>query len=194
MCFKGRKINKLQKKVELLAKARQASEVEQKELDKEIVLHRQLATLYEAVEFNKKFPDAAAKALESYRNAAALGDIEARYILAQRLIERGKFWDSYRSSPFHCSAHDKYAKNAYGEAFVYLKSAEEAGHALAKRLHGLATINGWGIPTDTDAGFKLVIASIEQAGAWDKATQIFEELGLNKPEFFSYIMSSNQRS
>ncbi|HAT9519670.1 TPA: hypothetical protein JBC96_14495, partial [Legionella pneumophila subsp. pneumophila] len=53
---------------------------------------------------------------------------------------------------------------------------------------GLCIINGWGVESDKNAGFELVVDSIEQEGSWDKIPQIFASMGLNKPEFFSAIM------
>lgn len=188
------KIKSIKKKLVLLLKKRQeGEEVSDADREKEVQLHRYLGQLYDKVRYNKKYPHAEVLALESYRNAASLSNPDALYIVGQRLLERGKFWDLMRRGVFGNQIHEKYSNGAYEEAFTYLKAAEEEGHIMAKRLHGLSYINGWGMKKDMDQGFKLVIASIQQEGAWDRATKIFEELGLNKPEFFSYVMTSRKQ-
>ncbi len=42
---------------------------------------------------------------------------------------------------------------------------------------------------DVDVGAKHLVDSIEEEGAWDKASTIFSELGLNNPAFFTKFMS-----
>ncbi len=187
--FKRWKLKKLKKKAAVLAKNRQAEVNSDADLKKEIALHFAIAEMYDKYRYDEQLPNAELLAIESYRVAAALEDAQARYIIGQRLLERGKFWDKMKNSIYACNAHDKYAKDNYEEAFVYIKAAEQQGHARAKRLRGLAYVYGWGVKKDSDIGFKLVIASIDQENAWDKATKIFEETGLNKPEFFNSIMS-----
>lgn len=186
------KIRSLEKKVANLAKAREHTDPSDQDRAKEIALHYELAHLHEALQYSKAFPYARFSALESYRNASALGDPKAEYILGQRFLDQGRFWAGLVAGPFACNAHKKYAQDTFSEAFVFLQAAENQGYALAKRLRGVAFINGWGVEADPDKGFQLVIDSIQQEGAWDKATQIFSELGLNKPEFFSYIMSARK--
>src|SRR3990167_10421428 len=93
----------------------------------------------------KIFPHATEYILESYRAIAALNDTNAQYIVGKKLLEQGKFWDSLQKTLFSCSVHQKYAADTYKEAFVYLDSAEAGGHPLAKRLKGLAFVNGWGV-------------------------------------------------
>ena len=173
----------------IIFKHRQANQVGDAQIKKEIALYYSIAEIYEKNKFNKKWPNAELNANENYRAAASLGDREAQYIVGQRLIEQGKFWDEFQQSVYDCQAQRDYAKRAYNEAFNYLETAEKLEHPLAKRLIGVAYINAWGVERDTDKGFKLVVDSIEQEGVWDDATKIFESLGLNKPEFFSSIMS-----
>jgi hypothetical protein len=81
-----------------------------------------------------------------------------------------------------------YAGGSFREALGFVIAAQNHGHILAKRLHGLAYINGWGLEVDRDKGFQFVVDSIEDENAWDRATKIFEEIGLNRPEFFSTMM------
>lgn len=187
--LKRMKINSLKKKIKALVTNRENNPVSDSDLKKEIDLYYELAKLYEKLQYKKGFENSDKLAIECYRSAAVLEDVEATYILSDRLMELGKFWDSVTADIFESKVHEKYIRDTYEEAFAYLKSAEEKGSYKAKRLHGLAYINGWGVDTNLEHGFKLVTASIEQEGAWDRATEILKELGLNKPEFMSYIMS-----
>ena len=171
---------------------RQNNAVSDVAIKKELVLLEQIAELYEKHQFHKKFPHAREYALEANRAAASLNDVHGQYIVGKKLLEEGKFWDSLQKTLFACNAHQKYAAAAYEEAFVYLNAAEAAGNPLAKRLKGLAYVNAWGVEKDNNKGFSLVVDSIDQENAWDRATKIFEETGLNKPEFFSSIMSIRQ--
>jgi len=180
------------KKATAMHNQRQNNAVSDLIVKKEIVLLYEIAKIYEKQQFRKKFPHAADYALETYRVAASLSDINAQYIVGNKLLEKGKFWDSLQKMIFACSAHKKYAEAAYEEAFVYLDSAEAGGHPLAKRIKGLAYVNGWGVEKNNDHGFELIVDSIDQEHAWDRATKIFDEIGLNKPEFFSSIMSIRQ--
>lgn len=152
-----------------------------------------LGNFYSQHLFDKDLPNAEVYALECYRAAAILGNSEAQYIFANRQMEKGKFWDELSSGMYGRDIHQKYAKACYEEAHNYAQKAEDNGYALAKRLRGLAYINAWGVEKDKTKGFQLVVDSIEEEGSWDKATQIFEEIGLNTPEFFSSIMALRGR-
>lgn len=180
-------INSLRRKAERLVQGRHANNVSDSELRKEIQLYYKIAALYDRVRFNKRFPYAQERALEAYRAASALGDINGQFIVGKRLIEKGVFWDQLKKTIFACKAHDKYARDCYEEAFVYLQSAMQSGHLSAKRLLGLAQIRGWGTPIDKQKGLQLIIDSIEQEGSWDKTEKIAAELGMDKAEFFSSI-------
>lgn len=186
------KLKSMIKKATAMHNTRQNNAVSDILIKKELVLLYSIAKIYDEYQFHKKFPHAREYALEAYRAAAALNDINAQYVVGKRLLDEGKFWDSLQKTLFACSAHQKYSANSYTEAFVYLDSAEAAGNPFAKRLKGLAFVNGWGVEKDNDKGFSLVVDSIDQENAWDRATKIFEETGLNKPEFFSSIMSIRQ--
>lgn len=192
--FQKMKFNALKKKAFAYYQARQAEEGTDEDIKKEIAVYLELAKFYKKHLFDKNMSKAETFLIESYRAAASLGDVHARYILSEILFEKAKFWESLKESMYSNKVHGKYAKDAYEEAFVYLKAAEEAGHALAKRLHGLAYVNGWGVEKDQERGFQLVVDSIDQEDAWDRATKIFEKIGLNKPEFFTSIMSLKNKS
>lgn len=184
------KLRSLKKKAEVLFKKRDSGAGDVKQ---EIKIHKDLAEFYDKHQFDKKLPYAPQSALEHYRIAAILGSSEAQYIFAKRKLEEGKYWDEWIEGIYGRTIHKTYAKACYEEAFNYLSEAEKNSYPLAKRLHGLAYIHGWGIEKNKDEGFKLIVASIEEENAWDKATQIFEELGLNTPEFFSSIMALKQK-
>jgi TPR repeat protein len=190
--FARLKLKSLLKRATAMHNYRQNNAVSDTVTKKELALLDEIAKLYEKYQFHKKFPHAREYALEANRAAASLNDIFGQYTVGKKLLEEGKFWDSLQTTMFACNAHKKYATAAYEEAFVYLNAAETAGHPLAKRLKGLAYVNGWGVEKDNDKGFSLVVDSIDQENAWDRATKIFEETGLNKPEFFSSIMSIRQ--
>ncbi|GAB4391419.1 MAG: hypothetical protein Tsb005_01180 [Gammaproteobacteria bacterium] len=186
------KIKSLQNKAAELRRERQSSQVSDAKRKKEITIYFQLAKIYEKLRFDKKQLNAEIYMMESYRAAANLGSAEAQYILSDLLIKKGRFWQHLNSTIWADKIHQKYAHDMYSEAFAYLKLAEDQDYPLAIRLHGLTYINGWGVEVDQDRGFKLVVDSIDKEQAWDRATQIFEEIGLNKPEFFSSIMSVKQ--
>lgn len=163
------------------------------DLKDEITSQLQLAKFYQEHLYDKDVPDAAIYVLECYRAAASLGDVHSQYICGQRQFEKGRFWENFSTGIYGHPVHKKYATACYDEAFIYLKEAENNGHPLAKRLHGLALIKGFGVPKDLEKGFSLVVDSIEQENAWNRATQIFEELGLNTPEFFSLLISHKNK-
>ena len=186
--IKTRKARKLQKKITLLYKQRQSNSVSDADLAKEIAYNLELAEYYDKKRWNTHFPYAELLAQEAYRAAASLNDVNAQYLLSKRLVKMARFWQERSQGIYAMQVHQRYANDLYEEAFAYLETAEKQGHALAKRLHGLAYINGWGVEKEEEKGFQMVVDSIEQEKAWDRATQIFTELGLNKSEFFSSIM------
>lgn len=185
--FQKMKLNGLLKKLKKLQTAREQGT--HRDLKPEISLLHQVAQFYDHNAFNKNFPRATILALEYYRAAAVLEDSQAQYICGRRFLELAQFWQTWAEGSYGIEVHQIYANQYYNEALKYFTDAEASGHALAKRWHGLAHIRGWGVPVNTDTGFKLVVDSIEMQGAWDKATQIFTELGLNSPQFFTALMT-----
>jgi len=183
------KLNRIRKKVQRVHELREQRN-KAEDIQNEIKLQYQLAEFYDKHRFDKKLPHAEIYALECYRINAALGDRKAQYICGQRLLEQGKFWDAWSRNPIYgATANKKYAANFYEEALAYLKMAEEGEYPLAKRLLGLIYVHGWGVPADMDKGFKLVLESIDQEQAWDRATKILEDLKLNSPAFFAALRS-----
>lgn len=188
--LKGFQISSLVKKAEALAKVRNASnDVSQNDIKREIDIYKKLASVYDGM-VSKSEPYANLFAQENLRMAATLGDLEAKYKLGKSFVERGKFWDSLKEQVYSATIHSKYAREAYEEGFAYLNSSLEQGYFMAGRYLGLCHINGWGVEINIEHGFGLIINSIQDEGAWEKATEIFQELGLNKPEFFKYMMKS----
>lgn len=184
--LKKSKLNSLRKKVQKLHE--QAAQQANTNPQAEITAQHELAKFYEQLLFDKDLPQAEVLALECYRAAAALGDIKSHYLCGQKLLEQAKFWDMWSQNPIYgASIHKKYSQGFYEEAFAYLHKAEAHDYPLAKRLLGLANIYGWGMPKNTDEGFKLVLDSIEAEKAWDRVTKILEELKLNTPEFFAAL-------
>lgn len=178
------KIKRLKKKLEKYYTAR--VEEGKGNIKDEIAHYFTLAELYKE---NKQQDPKGIFQLECYRAAAHLGDANAQYLCAKSLLEQGRFWDDWKKTLFGQKIHQTYADNLFAEGISYLLESEQQGHPLSKRLHGVCCIRGWGVHKNTDEGFRLVVESIEQEGAWDRATKIFEELGLNTPEFFSKLGS-----
>lgn len=185
------KLKSLEKKARNLYERREKGENVNRV--QEIKANLDLAKFYDLHLHNKKFPNAEDNANEYYRAAGNLGDPNALYIFGKRRLDKARFWDEWLQGVYGLPIHKNYASQYYNEAFEYFKKAEESGSPLALRLHGLAYIHGWGVPQDKETGFKMVVQSIDEENAWDRATEIFKEIGLNTPDFFSSIMAIKQR-
>lgn len=190
MCslLKRYKIRRMLKKIKSLQQARVHNQPSEEAVKKEIALYADLAKIYHKLIGKKKFPFAYEMVLECYRASSVLEDANAQYMLGKNLLEMAKFRDKLQQEGLFASAsNERQAQQFYEEALAYLVAAENFGHVEAKRLHGLCYINGWGVAQDKKRGFDLVVASINDANSWDKVPQIFAEIGLNKPEFFSAL-------
>lgn len=188
------RLKSLQKKAKQLQQKQDHDEITDADIKKLIAVHKQLIKFYRRCRFNKKYPQAELYMQESYRTAANLNDMQAQYELGRHFLEQGKFWDKMEVDMIYpAKVYTNYAKACYHEAFAFLDVAKAQGHIHAKRLYGQALINGWGGEQDKDKGFLLIVESIEQANAWDKAAKIFEQLGLNKPEFFASMMDIRKK-
>lgn len=164
-------------------------------LAKEIAFYHELATIYKSLIGHKKYPYAADMVIACLRGAGNLDDANAQYEIAKIQLDEAKFRERLQlEGLFANPSNERQMKQLYEEALVYLQSAEKLGHVLAKRLHGLCYINGWGVSSDKEKGFELVVASIEQENSWDRVPQIFASIGLNKPEFFAAIMKHRKTS
>lgn len=161
---------------------------------KEIAIYHQLGGIYNSLRGHKKYPYAAEMVTACQRGAADLEDPVAQYQLGKQFLEEAKFRDELQKSELFASqGNERQMKQLYDEALLYLHNAEKLGHVEAKRMHGLCYVNGWGVAANKDKGFELIVQSIEQENSWDKIPQIFAELGLNKPEFFSEIMKHRSK-
>lgn len=186
--LKKLKIKSLTKKIKNLQQSRVASQPTDEAIKKEITLYHTLAGIYQGLIGKKKFPFAREMVLETYRASSNLEDSEAQYILGKNLLDEAKFREELQTNGVFASpSNEKRFKDLYDEAHAYLIAAEKLKHIQAKRLRGLAFINGWGVESDKKMGFDLIVASIDEENSWDKVPQIFGALGLNKPEFYSAL-------
>lgn len=188
MFLKRFKIRKLTKKLKAMQLNRIHNQPPDEVLAKEIGFYHELATIYNSLIGNKAYPFASEMASACLRGAASLDDSEAQYQIGKKLLDEAKFREQCEHDGLFASpSNERQMHQHYEEAHAYLQTADKLGHTLAKRLLGLCYINGWGVTSDKDKGFELVVASIEQENSWDKVPQIFESIGLNKPEFFSAL-------
>ncbi|MFI4918856.1 MAG: hypothetical protein ACHP65_04805 [Legionellales bacterium] len=189
------KINRIIKKIKSMQANRVHNQPGDEVLKKEILYYFDLVARYNKLKCNKKFPYANIMIIECYKAAAALDDATANFQLGRIFIDEAKFRQNLQlEGVFNSPVNLKWCNQLYEEAHAHLFAAEKLNHIGAKRLRGLCFINGWGVEKDKDAGFELVVASIEQEGSWDKVPQIFADIGLNKPEFFAAIMQRQKSS
>ncbi|WP_298627399.1 hypothetical protein [uncultured Legionella sp.] len=189
------KIKRLIKKLKAMQNNRINNQPGDEVIKKEVNLYYELAGILKNLKGNKKFPYSELMMIECYRAAANLDDAAAHYQLAQIFVDEAKCRQNLQEEGVLTSpANMKTTNQLYEEAHAHLLAADKLGHIEAKRLRGLCFINGWGVETDKDNGFELIVESIEQEGSWDKIPQIFASMGLNKPEFFSAIMQRRKSS
>jgi TPR repeat protein len=182
------KIKRLVKKISSLKQSRELNQPTEEAIRIEKEGYHRLAAMYASVHGKKKWPFARERRLACYRASAMLDDAEAQYVLGKALLDEAKFRASLEEGKvFASQSNARSMAQLYEEALAYLSAAEGLKHVLARRLHGLCYINGWGVPEDKEHGFKLVVESIELEQSWDKVPQIFASIGLNKPEFFSAL-------
>lgn len=183
------KISRLTKKLKSMQQARVHNQPEDAVLKREILSYFDLAALYKKVKKSKRHPYADQMIIECYRAAAALNDATAHFQLGKMFLDEAKFRKKLEENGVLSSPGNvKAAQVLFEEALAHLLAADKLGHVEAKRLRGLCYINGWGLLEDKNAGFELIVTSIEQEGSWDRVPQIFAAIGLNKPEFFAAIM------
>lgn len=187
------RIKSLLKKANSLYEQRTKNNVDNNEIQLEISVHKKLIALYAKQTNIKKYPYAQTMIQEGYRVCSSLNDTDSQYQLSKILFEHALFWEKLQSSCYHANIHKKYLDELYHEAFSFMEAAEEQNHPLAIRQHGLALIHGWGVEVNKKEGFKYIVDSIEQENAWENATKIFADLGLNKPEFFNYLSSAQSK-
>jgi TPR repeat protein len=195
LIFKGWKIKRITKRLKAMIAYRASNQPSDEVLKKEILYYFELAAIYKHLKGNKKFPYTDLMVVECYRAAADLNDAAANYQLAQLFLDEAKYRRGLNNDGiFTSQANLKRSDQLFEEAHAHLIAAEKLGHVGAKRLRGLCIINGWGVTSDKNTGFELVVASIDQEGSWEKVPQIFASMGLNKPEFFAAIMQRRKDS
>jgi len=185
--MKNMKLNSLLKKAEKLHEQREKGG--KADIKDEAKVLMEIAHFYEGNLYNKDYPRAEMLALEYFRAAASLEDAEAQHICGQKFLELGQFWNSWAHGTYGRTEHANFAEWYFKEAFKSLEQAEAGGSFMAKRLHGLAYINGWGVDKNPDEGFRYILDSIKMENSWDRATKILEELHLNTPEFFEALIA-----
>ncbi|MES2141640.1 MAG: hypothetical protein V4471_01960 [Pseudomonadota bacterium] len=186
-CFQKYKFKCLQKKLHKLHRL-----YEQEGSDKQLKALTQafyaMAAFYKKHSFDKGLPYAEFHVLECYRVLSSFGDPKAQYLLGECLLNYGKFWLDMVKNPLYKTNQPKvYAQTFFEESRVYLQAANEQNYFLARRLLGLVHMHGWGCDADLQKGYQLVLESIDLEQAWGKATQIFDKLQLNSPEFFATL-------
>ena len=195
MFFRRFKINRLTKKLSVMQRNRIHNQPTDEVLKKEQQGYHQLAALYTSFEGHKKFPFARELKLASLRAAAMIGDVDAQYTLGKILLEEAKMREQWElKGLFASQSNVRTMTQLYEEGHAFLEAAEKIAHVEAKRLRGLAFINGWGVPADKKKGFELIVASIQQENSWDRVPQIFASMGLNKPDFFSELTQMRNKS
>ncbi len=186
-CLQKFKFRRLQKKLHRLHGfyEQEGSDVKLKALSQAFYA---MASFYDNHRFDKDLPFAEFHALECYRVLASFQDAKAQYMLGERLLNYGKFWQDLAKNPLYNTNKPKaYAQSFFEESLVYLRAADEQNYPLARRLLGMFYIHGWGSVPNLEKGYQLVLESIDLEQAWGKATQIFDTLKLNSPEFFSAL-------
>ncbi|MCX7116500.1 MAG: hypothetical protein NTW94_01050 [Legionellales bacterium] len=196
MCFMKRfKINRLTKKLTSLQQSRVHNPANEEQLKKEINTYRKLALIYNALMTKKKYPFARLMVLECYRSASAIEDSDSQFQLGKHLLDEAIFRDQLQQRGLFASpSNARQATQLYEEAHAYLSAAVTLHNIKAKRLHGLCYINGWGVLSDKKRGFEMIVESIDDEQSWDKVPQIFAELHLNKPEFYSALTEHRKNS
>lgn len=155
----------------------------------EIKLYQKLEAVYQQLSSNKNYPFAKIMVNECLRAQASLDEANSQYKLAVRLLDEAKFRESLEQEVLFANAtNDYFLKKLYQEVHELLEAATKNNHVLAVRLQGLCYINSWGVERDKHKGFEIVVKSIELSDSWQQVPQIFADIGLNKPEFFSALV------
>lgn len=190
MCFwiKRLQTNRIIKQIKVMQQSRALNQPTDEAIGKEIAAYHRLATIYSKLLGKKKWPFAREMMLACYRASSTLDDSQAQYLLGKYLLEEGKLREQFQTEGVFASvSNERDMRQCYDEAIAYLIAAEKLNHIQATRLHGLCYINGWGLAADKNTGFELIVDSIDKENSWAKVPQIFKEIGLNKPEFFSAL-------
>ena len=162
--------------------------------NKEILVYKKLAKIYESLIGSKKWPFAQLQVSCCYRAAAGLDDPDSQYIMGKRSLDTAIFRQKLQSEGIFESQNNAFhIDELYKEAHQYLNSAVARKPIQSKRLLGLCYINGWGVAVNKDKGFDLIIASIEEENSWPRVQKVFSEVGINQSEFFSELFQHRNK-
>jgi TPR repeat protein len=185
--FQKLKFKRLQKKLYKLHRLYEQEVSDNKLKSLSLALYS-MAEFYDKQRFDRDLPYAEFHALECYRVLSSFGDPKAQYLLGERLLNYGKFWEGLACNPLYETNKPRaYAQSFFEESLVYLRAADEQDYPLARRLLGVIYIHGWGCTANIKKGYQLVLESIDLEQSWDKATKLFDSLNLNSPEFFAAL-------
>ena len=176
------------KRIYVCQHEREQGNVSSEAANAEIKLLMDLAEFYQKRSKSKWYPYAKEMIENVYRRAAALGSTDAQLWLGKTLLEQAKAYETWQKEKVLAnSENEKRFQNLYFQTHAYLKEASE--HSIeALRVLGLCSIHGWGEPMDRKKGFSLITESINRENSWDKVTEIFAKIGLNKPEFLQELI------
>jgi hypothetical protein len=103
-------------------------------------------------------------------------------------LDKAKAYETWQNEKILAnSENDKRYQDLYFQSHAYLGEASQKS-VEALRILGLCSIHGWGEPMDRKKGFGLIVESINRENSWDKVTEIFAKIGLNKPEFLQELI------
>ncbi|HBB53508.1 MAG TPA: hypothetical protein DCZ80_06365 [Legionellales bacterium] len=191
MCLWMKKLKekRLIKKIKSLVMQRKLNQVSDKQLQEELKLYHELATLYgKLVGKHKAYPYALEMQVSAYRNAATLEDPVAYFWLGQEFLKHAKACEEWQNNEVLASELNQQQKDFYySQSYRYLELASVT-NTEALRVMGLCHIHGWGVAVDRQKGFSLIVDSINRDNSWDKLPEIFSKIGLNKPEFLSELI------
>jgi len=176
------------KRIYALAHERETNTATQAALDQEMKLYQDLADFYRKRLNSKWYPYATLMIENVHRRAASIGSTKSQLWLGNTLLEQAKAMEIWQKEKVLANQeNEKRYQELYFQAHAYLQSASEQS-VDAMRVLGLCHIHGWGVPEDRKKGFGLIVDSINRENSWDKVTEIFAKIGLNKPEFLQELI------
>lgn len=176
------------KRIYALGHERETNTASQTALDQEIKLLHDLADFYQKRMRSKWYPYATQMIENVHRRAASIGSTSSQLWLGKTLLEQAKAMEIWQKEKVLANQeNEKRYQDLYFQAHAYLQSASQTS-VDALRIMGLCNIHGWGVPQDRKKGFGLIVESINRENSWDKVTEIFAKIGLNKPEFLQELI------
>jgi hypothetical protein len=179
---------RMHKRIYVLQHERESNQVSQQAIDQEIKLLKDLADFYQKRHNSKWYPYATEMLENVKRKAASIGSTEAQLWLGQHLLEHAKAMEIWQNEKVLANQeNEKRCRELYFQAHAFLQEASQ-NSVDALRILGLSSIHGWGVPMDRKKGFGLIVESINRENSWDKVTEIFAKICLNKPEFLQELI------